>query len=89
MVRRRGDGVRPLRNHPGAGHVLGNFGAGQMPADSGLRPLPHLDVNGRACIQIPLVYAEPAGGHPVSYTHLYTAPFHNMRGIGLTGQEKM
>ena len=34
-----------------------------MSADAGLRPLPHLDLDGRARVQIPLIHAEAPGGH--------------------------
>ena len=63
MVRGGGDGVRPLGDHSGAGHVPHDLCAGQVAADAGLCALPHFDLDGRAGLQILLVYAEPAGGH--------------------------
>ena len=54
VMGRRGDGVRALRYHTGAGHVAHDLGARQMPADAGLCTLAHLDLNGRAGVQIVL-----------------------------------
>ena len=56
VVRGRGDGVRALGNHTGAGRrPPTTFCAGQMAADAGLRALAHLDLDGRAGFQIVLV----------------------------------
>ena len=59
----RGDGVRPLRNHPGAGHVPHNLGARQVAADARLGALAHFDLNSCSGLQIILVHAESPGGH--------------------------
>ena len=59
----RGNGVRPLRNHPGAGHVPHNLGAGKVAADPRLGALAHFDLNSSSGLQIILVHAESPGGH--------------------------
>ena len=63
VVRRGRDGIAPLRNHTRARDVRADLPPGQMSADAGLRPLPHLDLDGRARVQIPLIHAEAPGGH--------------------------
>ena len=55
-----GNGIRALRDHAGAGHVGCDLGAGQMAADAGLCALSHLDLDGRAGVQVFFLYAEPA-----------------------------
>ena len=61
MVRGGGDGVRALGDHTGAGDVRADLVAGQMAADARLCTLAHLDLDGGACFQVILMYAEAAG----------------------------
>ena len=63
VMRRGGDGVRALRDHPGLGHVPHDLRARQMSADAGLCALAHFDLDGRTGVQIVLVDAEAAGGY--------------------------
>ncbi|GFI56265.1 hypothetical protein IMSAG013_01321 [Clostridiales bacterium] len=61
MVGCRGNCVRSLGNHSGAGDVAHDFGAGQVPTDTRLCTLSHFDFDCGACIQIFLVHAKSAG----------------------------
>ena len=59
---RRGYGVRAFGNHPGPRHIAHDFRARQVSPDSRLGALAHLDLNGNAGLEIPLVHAEAPGG---------------------------
>ena len=63
VVGRRGDGVRPLGDHAGAGNVAHDLVARQVSADAGLGALAHLDLDGGARVEVIRVHAEAAGGH--------------------------
>ena len=63
MVRRGGNGVAALGDHAGAGDIRHDLLPGQMAADAGLGALSHLDLDGRACVEVILVHAEASRGH--------------------------
>ena len=57
-MRRGGDRVAALRNHPCAGNVAYDLFPRQVPANARLRSLPHLDLNGRTRVQIIPMHAK-------------------------------
>ena len=57
------DGIGPLRDHSRTGYVADDLGPRQMPADTGLCALAHLDLDCRAGFKIRLMYAETSARH--------------------------
>ena len=63
MMGCRGNRIGALGNHPGFRHLLANLMAWQMAADSRLRPLAHLNFDGRPGHEVILMDPEASGSH--------------------------